>query len=101
MQRQLASLAGKKVCVIGGTGYVAQAFIRAAVQSNVSVLSISRRGTSGNCITDPLVTYHKGDASNPETFRDQLEECDAVFHTVGTLLDTTITGGKKPGDVGK
>ena len=64
------------------------------------MVSVSRRGKTQYCPNDQNVTYIKGDASDPESFRDALKESDAVIHTIGTLIDSTIAGNKKPGDTG-
>ncbi len=44
--------------------------------------------------------YVKGDALYPQNFAKVLEEADAVVHTIGTLIDSTVLKGKKPGDLG-
>jgi len=46
------------------------------------------------------VVWVKGDASNPETFEETLRKSDAVVHTIGTLVDTSITKFSQPGDKG-
>eukprot|EP01015_Nassula_variabilis_P027382 TRINITY_DN5605_c0_g1_i2.p1 TRINITY_DN5605_c0_g1~~TRINITY_DN5605_c0_g1_i2.p1 ORF type:complete len:191 (-),score=32.61 TRINITY_DN5605_c0_g1_i2:60-632(-) len=54
------------------------------------------------CIRDrsDKVTWIKGDAMNPSTFQDALKESQAVIHTVGTLIDTSLTQECDPGEPG-
>ena len=37
---------------------------------------------------------------NPNSFSDTIRNSDLVIHTIGTLLDTTVTSNKKPGEPG-
>lgn len=97
----------KTLCVVGGSGYIGQAVIRAALSKGINVLSVSR---SGN-LTDPelqkiavnnpeKLTVVRGDATSPESFGDALKKSDAVVHTIGTLIDSSILKGRNPGEVG-
>lgn len=97
----MASLAGKHVVVMGGSGYVGGAFIKKASKLGVKVTAVSRRGQTSDSLIAPNISYVKGDATNPEPLREHLESADAVFHTIGTLIDSVITDKKKPGDIGK
>lgn len=97
----MTSIAGKKVLVMGSSGYVGNAFLKKASKLGLNVVAVSRRGKLDHNPNDPLITYVKGDALDQDSYKEHLYETDAVFHTIGTLLDTTITGSKKPGDTGK
>jgi nucleoside-diphosphate-sugar epimerase len=33
------------------------------------------------------VKFVQGDALNPDTFRDELKDCDGVIHTVGSMFE--------------
>lgn len=96
----MASLAGKNIIVMGGSGYVGGAFIKRAAKLGINVTAVSRRGQTPDSLIDPHVTYVKGDATNPESLRPYFEKADAVFHTIGTLVDSVITDKKQPGDIG-
>jgi hypothetical protein len=42
-------------------------------------------------VTIQNLNWVKGDAMNPETFKDILKESNGLIHAVGTLVDTSIT----------
>mgnify|MGYP002620897579 FL=1 len=96
------SLSGKTLCVIGANGYVGSYVAQQALSLGAKVLSVSRSGRpphkSGPWAQQ--VKWHQGNSLNPEGFEDVLKESDAVVHTVGTLIDTSITQFKKPGEPG-
>lgn len=46
------------------------------------------------------ITWYKGDAMQPEEFKHILFNSDAVIHTVGTLIDSTLFCRQKPGGPG-
>lgn len=33
------------------------------------------------------VKFHSGDCLKPETYPDELKDCDAIIHTVGALIE--------------
>lgn len=37
---------------------------------------------------------------HPESVKDQINSADIIIHTIGTLLDTTVTKKAEPGDLG-
>jgi len=95
------SLAGRTLCIIGGNGFVGTAIAHQAVNLGAKVFAVSRSGTpSSKSEWANRVKWVKGDSMNPETFKDVLEESESVVHTIGVLLDSTITQFKKPGDEG-
>lgn len=94
-------LAGKLISLVGGSGYVGTAVAKRALELGAKVSVVSRRGAPEH--QQPWqnkIDYIKGDANKPSTFAEHLEKTDVVIHTVGTLIDTTITKGSKPGDPG-
>lgn len=97
----LKLFAGKTITVIGGTGYIGMSIAKRASSWGISVNSVSRKGqplkNSDNALK---IKWIKGSAMSPNDFSDVLKDSDAVIHTVGTLIDTTVFGGKKPGDPG-
>eukprot|EP01134_Creolimax_fragrantissima_P006544 CFRG6544T1 len=77
-----------RLLVIGGNGFLGQAVCRAAVQRGIPVTSLSRSGTMpGNTAWMHKVEWKKGDALEPETYTNILEETTAVVHAVGSLLE--------------
>lgn len=92
---------GKKLLVVGGTGYVGQQILRQGVKIGMEMISVSRSGQGSSSVVDPKITYVKGDSMDAASFEDALREADAVVHTIGTLIDSTILKGKKIGEIGK
>ncbi|EAS04357.1 NAD-dependent epimerase/dehydratase family protein (macronuclear) [Tetrahymena thermophila SB210] len=94
-------LVGKNLCLIGGSGYVGSAIAKKAQKLGAQVTCISRRGAP---ITrqdwQQNINYVQADVTDPEKISQNLEKADAVINTVGTLIDTSFTQGKKPGDYG-
>ena len=96
-----STLAGRTICIIGGNGFVGTALAHQAVNLGAKVFAVSRSGTpSSKSDWANRVQWVKGDSLNPDSFKDVLEESESVVHTVGVLLDSTITQFKKPGDDG-
>jgi len=94
-------LSGKVLTVVGGSGYVGSNITKQAVALGAKVYSINRSGRPA--IESPWtsqVNWVKGDAMNTKPYEDVLKESDAVIHTVGTLIDTSITKGRPSGEVG-
>eukprot|EP00667_Euglena_gracilis_P009414 EG_transcript_9571 len=98
-------LNGKRLLVLGGSGYLGQRICRYAVKNGYRVVSLSRRGPPP-IIDDFLaeVKWRKGDATNPATVQMLIVEgFDAVVHAVGLLFDSesglaqfnTIVSGSK------
>ena len=86
---------GKRLLVLGGTGFVGREVCAAAVKRGYEVTSLSRRGTKptnvGGGATSALldaVTWVGGDATSYDTVRSMVEEADCVVHTIGALFDS-------------
>lgn len=94
------SLKGKKLLVVGGSGYVGSEVARKALNAGMSVTSVSRKGESASSYRNDNLHHIAGDSMRPEDWGEHLEQADAVVHTIGTLLDTTITKQSRPGDPG-
>jgi len=99
-------LNGKRVLVLGGSGYLGQRICRAAVRAGYAVTALSRRGpppTLDDLLTE--VEWRKGDATIPGTIPGALknDNYDAVVHCIGLLFDgqsglaqyNTIVSGSK------
>jgi uncharacterized protein YbjT (DUF2867 family) len=84
-----------KLLVLGGTGYLGQHICQRAVLEGYSVVSLSRRGlppasgTSSSTSNNSAVDYRQGDARQPESVRNILNEggFSGVVHCIGLLFD--------------
>lgn len=86
------SVAGKKLLIIGGNSYIGSEVTRRAVSLGAHVTCVSRSGGPRRSNTyRPEITWVAGDIMKPYTFEKELENSDAVIHTVGVLSDTRIT----------
>jgi len=95
------SLSGRTLCIVGGNGFVGTALAHQAVTLGAKVFGVSRSGTKpSKSPWADKVQWIKGDAMNPESFRGALEESEAVVHTIGILIDSSVTQFKKPGEEG-
>ncbi|KAJ1742753.1 hypothetical protein LPJ68_001632 [Coemansia sp. RSA 1086] len=92
------STLARKIFVVGGSGFVGQAICRAALSRGWQVLSLSRHGAPERSTAtqdqttariDNQVQWIKGNALEPDTYKEQLAGCDAVVHSVGVLLETS------------
>ncbi|KAJ1654920.1 hypothetical protein IWQ61_005241 [Dispira simplex] len=92
----------KKLLVVGGTGFLGSKICQRAVERGLEVASLSRRGhpyqadpsskTEETKGWQTSVTWCQGDVLRPETYAAELAKCDAVVHTVGTLLEIDYKG---------
>lgn len=91
-------LAGKKIMVIGGTGYVGGYISNFLVKCHADVYAISRKGRAyGSNIQAKCFSV---DIMNPGKHAELINDMDIIVHSVGTLVDTSITKLAKPGDPG-
>ncbi|KAJ7581464.1 mitochondrial protein [Mycena floridula] len=83
----------KKILVVGGNGFIGSAVCRAALAKGMQVTSVS---SSGRPYRTPKghspawaskVTWLQGNALEPSSFAENLEQVDDVVHTLGTLLE--------------
>ncbi|KAJ1309765.1 hypothetical protein OPQ81_006531 [Rhizoctonia solani] len=89
----MSSTAIQRVFVVGGNGFLGSAVCKAAVARGWKVTSIS---SSGQPYRTPKghtpawtkeVDFRKASAYEPSTYRELLEPCTAVVHTIGALLE--------------
>eukprot|EP01041_Mallomonas_annulata_P013230 gene13230-27993_t len=79
-----------KVLVLGGTGFVGNAFIKEASASGLDIVSLSRRGLPATNSDLKGVTWVSGDAADSKLLADivlRYGPFDACVHAVGLLLD--------------
>mmetsp|Transcript_168 Transcript_168/g.432 ORF Transcript_168/g.432 Transcript_168/m.432 type:complete len:289 (+) Transcript_168:86-952(+) len=100
----------KKVAVFGGTGYVGSAVCERLAARGHTVTALSRRGINPNPNNESLqkVTWIAGDATDPKTVKNLINNNDAAVHAVGLLFDvnsglaqfnTIVSGsGSLPGE---
>jgi nucleoside-diphosphate-sugar epimerase len=81
--------AGKKLLVLGGTGFVGNTLVKKAVQASYQVVSMSRRGALDGQ-NDSGVSWVRGDATDSADIKRVVAEhgpFDACVHAVGVLFD--------------
>lgn len=74
-----------KILLIGHTGYVGGVVLRKLSQTSYNIVCISRRTT--DAIDYPDVRYIKGDVLIPETYLDELKNCDVVIYLPGIIRE--------------
>jgi len=100
----------KRIAVFGGTGYVGSRVCERLVRKGYDVTAVSRRGENpkpGDSVLDQ-VTWVKGDATDPKTVKDVINNSDGAVHAIGLLFDvdsglanlnTIVSGsGSLPGE---
>lgn len=102
--------APKKIAVFGGTGYVGSAVCERLAARGHTVTALSRRGINPDPNNESLqkVTWIAGDATDPATVKNLINNNDAGVHAVGLLFDvnsglaqfnTIVSGsGSLPGE---
>jgi nucleoside-diphosphate-sugar epimerase len=79
----------KTITIIGGSGYLGNRCIKTLLNnsSNIKIYAISRNIELHKTTTfDERVKFVRGDALNPENFKDFISKSDGIIHTVGKLL---------------
>ncbi|PWN51891.1 hypothetical protein IE53DRAFT_385722 [Violaceomyces palustris] len=94
------------VLIVGGNGFLGSSISKHALAKGWKVISISQSGKPYTSPTSshnrpqwsksPNIRWHSADALRPETYKDLIDQCDAVVHTVGILLESDYKprGGK-------
>lgn len=76
----------KSLVVLGGTGYLGRYIVRNAVASKKwHVTTISTKGASET--TTDGVNHHQGNVFNPTSYREVLNNADAVVHSMGIIME--------------
>lgn len=78
----------KIVTVFGGTGFIGRRIIKKLLEQtpNIKIYSISNNPGYHHLDQDKRTEYLKGNALQPEQFKDILEKSDAIVHSIGKLL---------------
>jgi NADH dehydrogenase len=74
-----------KVLVTGGTGFVGQKILERLLTADHQIKALVR--TPRALANQPQVETVRGDITRPETFVQQLEDCDAVINLVGIIRE--------------
>jgi len=90
--RMQASGAGKKLLVLGGTGFVGSTISKLALDRGYEVVSLSRRGqpsADSQLAGESRIQWKQGDATKPEDVQRVLEEggFSGVVHAIGMLFE--------------
>lgn len=85
-------MTAKRIVVSGGNGFLGQAVCRAAVARGWRVTSLSRSGQPAwdkgmRPLWAERVHWHQADVFAQNTYREVMEGCDSVVHTIGILLE--------------
>ncbi len=81
------------ILITGGNGFIGREISRIAVEDGHRVRSIARRGRPA--IDEPWVAevdWNAADVFEPYDWREQLDGCDAVIHTIATIRDSPEQG---------
>jgi len=78
----------KNITILGGNGYVGNRCMRVLLKNykNININIVARNTAEETKINDNRVTYVKGDALNPEEFKEILQNSTGVIHSIGTLI---------------
>lgn len=76
-----------KIFVTGGTGFVGQEVIQQLLKADHDVICLARGGSAQKLEQHPRLSFHKGDATLPESLKKGLEGCDAVIHLIGIIRE--------------
>lgn len=81
---------GKRLLVLGGSGYVGRRVCRLGIERGYEVTSLSRRGENPDDGDDLLreVKWVKGDAADFNVMKDLVGNSDLVVHAIGLLFDS-------------
>jgi NAD dependent epimerase/dehydratase family len=84
--------AGKRLLVLGGTGFVGGNVCNEASSRGWTVTSLSRRGRVEGADVPQQVQWVKGDASDPTVVYELVErgKFDGFVHAIGMLLDNKL-----------
>ena len=84
----------KKICILGGTGFVGRTVANRLAQSGFSlrILTRNRERNKNNLILLPGVELVEADVHDAEQLKRQFSGCDAVINLVGILNERGRNG---------
>ena len=84
----------RKLMLVGGQGYLGKEITKLASRlDRVSIKSIQRQYVSEENRL-PNVEYIQEDVLHPKDLETHIKDSNAIIHTIGTLIDSTMTQGK-------
>lgn len=91
--RIIMSAAAKSIAIFGGAGFLGRKICENGIALGYSVISFTRLGSPpANLAKEPWVSkvnWQKGNIFEPETYKAQLRQVDAVVHSIGMLFENT------------
>ncbi|WP_455199850.1 complex I NDUFA9 subunit family protein [Kaarinaea lacus] len=79
----------KRICILGGTGFVGQAIVEQLANLGHEIKVISRhRERNRDLLVLPTVKILSADVHDPQVLKDQFEEQDVVINLIGILNET-------------
>lgn len=83
----------KRICIIGGTGFVGRALVKTLLSEGHRVVLVSRHPERHRDLNVfPLLRMYKGDVHDRATLRKHFKGCDAVVNLVGILNERPRRG---------
>lgn len=83
----------RKVCILGGTGFVGRHIAYRLADENIEKRVITRRRERNrHLLPVPNLTLVEGDVHDENTLLQEFEDCDAVINLVGVLNDSRKSG---------
>lgn len=78
----------KNITILGGSGYVGNRCMKTLLKNykDIKINIVARNIPENKKISDGRVTYIKGDALNPEEFKEILKSSTGIIHSIGTLI---------------
>lgn len=79
----------KKVCILGGTGFIGSHLASALVRAGYTINILSRSNAINSSLTTEELkqcTFVKGDFANENVLRTLMSGCSYCFHLISTLL---------------
>ena len=79
----------KRICILGGTGFVGQCIVEHLAHLGHEIKIISRhRERNRDLLVLPTVKIVSADAHDPQVLKEQFEEQDVVINLIGILKET-------------
>lgn len=67
-----------KILVVGGRGYVGNHILKKAGMMGIESTSVSRSSVDSLSSDNPNISFISGDALNPETFEESIQQADTI-----------------------